>query len=380
MNATLAILLVDDDPEYLELLRQGLDNALDEFTIYWHFCRSFEEAETLLNALRFDLVATDIYEDRGEDSDKKAVEENHKAQNLFRVIREKRFCPVVVFSDASKPDEPMYDDPFVRFVDKSAGNAVLLDAIRELLKTNVPVVARQLHEDLDSMGAWYLWTFLAENWAAIQEEFEEHIALDRLVRRRAAVQLGRLDRASGTERDNVHPSEYYLYPPLADSHRLGDILRSKKDPKDYRLILTPHCHLVVQPNHDLPRAEYVLTSLATPLDSSAVRNLGQQNDRSNSELNRDKIRRAMSIRSGHGSPHGRYCILPPFLDLPALQCDWMRLETVEMKGLDELFAVVAVLDSPFAEAAQAAFNAFYANVGVPNLDLERVLSQLKIEG
>ena len=375
MNSTLAILLVDDDKDVLDLLQDGLDKTLDGFDLYWHPCNSFREAETLLNAVRFDLVATDIYEDRGE----KAVEQNHKARNLLDVVREKRFCPVVVFSDASKPDDPIYDDPFVRFVDKAAGDAALVGAIRELLKTNVPTVARQLHEDLDSMGAQYLWTFLSKHWDSIREEFGEHEALDRLVRRRAAVQLGRLDQESGTERETVHPSEYYLYPPVASSHRFGEIIKHKENANVYRFILTPHCHLVVQPNHGRPRADHVLTALATPLDSNAVKRLGTPNNHPDAQPDREKIRRALSIRSEFGSPRGRYCILPPFLDLPPLQCDWMQLESVAIDELNDQFSVVAVLDSPFAESAQAAFNAFYANVGIPNLDLERVLKTLNIE-
>ena len=45
---------------------------------------------------------------------------------------------------------------------------------------------------------------------------------------------------------------------INECFNLGDILRSKQDGTDWRVILTPHCHLLKQTNHDKPRADHVL--------------------------------------------------------------------------------------------------------------------------
>jgi len=60
----LNVLLIDDDPESLKLLRESLPETLDEVTIRWEPCGVFDEALQLIAERRFDVVASDIYLDR----------------------------------------------------------------------------------------------------------------------------------------------------------------------------------------------------------------------------------------------------------------------------------------------------------------------------
>lgn len=85
--------------------------------------------------------------------------------------------------------------------------------------------------------------------------------LERLVRRRAAIQIGRLNISAEelAEIEYVEGAEFYIWPTISgDELRLGELLQHKQS-KEYRVVLTPHCHLTIQPGDTSPRADYVLT-------------------------------------------------------------------------------------------------------------------------
>ena len=66
----------------------------------------------------------------------------------------------------------------------------------------MPELAHRLHDELDRASASYLWSFLDGNWDAMEAGgLTEPSILDRLIHRRASVQLGRLDDADGQPRE-----------------------------------------------------------------------------------------------------------------------------------------------------------------------------------
>ena len=77
--------------------------------------------------------------------------------------------------------------------DKSKGNEDILDKMKELIDTGIPEIARKLHDELDRAAGSYLWEFLEGNWDGLQDNLSDPDILERLVRRRASIQIGRLD-------------------------------------------------------------------------------------------------------------------------------------------------------------------------------------------
>lgn len=84
-----------------------------------------------------------------------------------------------------------------------------------------------------------------------------------MLRRRAAIQLARLK--GDAEIEDVGASEFYIHPKISGIElRLGEILKFKSaDQAQYRVVLTPHCHLKVQAGDKEPRADFVLTVKTT---------------------------------------------------------------------------------------------------------------------
>jgi len=368
----LHVLLVEDDQQNLDLLIQTLPAEIDGYRIEWEPCDSFERAEQLVALRRFDIVVTDIYRDK----------ENHEkgdpgCENIVSTIKACRFCPIVVFTSASKP-ETIELGPFVKFADKSSGNDQILARLHDIIATGVPAIARKLHEELDRSGRSYLWDFLESRWGQLDSTGAlEHAVLERLVRRRAAMQLGRLDPAGAVpvELESVHGLEYYIYPPVSDEFRLGAIIRNKTD-QTIRLILTPHCYLTVQHGDNAPRADHVLTVKTFGAKETIAASVAAPKEpwSGNAGEKADKLRRRTKLVDAErlGKLSGRYCFLPAFLDIPDLYCDLLQIESLPLQTLESDFERLATLDAPFAEALQSCFVRFYSSVGLPGLDIDSV--------
>lgn len=375
---TLNILLVEDDQENLELLEKTLPSTVAEYSIQWEPCSDFEEAVRRVETRRYDVIVTDIYRDR-EGRQKGTDPEDEKAIDIIRSIKDRRFCPIVAFTSGSKP-QTFELGPFVKFADKTKGNDEIIARLEELLTTGIPAIARKLHDELDRVSGSYLWEFLENNWDRLLEAgFSDPAVLERLVRRRAALQIGRLDPVADapTEVESVEGVEYYIYPSVAgDELRLGEILRHKND-NTFRVVLTPHCHLVVHSEGTTPKADHVTTVKAFPAEeiilkshTDAEGNVGDLWPKS-AKKKLDMLRRRVQSPAGElGSPKDRYYYLPNFLDIPAMYCDLLQLESLPYETLEKEYECIAVLDTPFAEALQSCFTRFYSAVGVPELKLE----------
>lgn len=361
---TLHILLVDDDQESLHLLMESLPSEVSGHTITWEGCNDFDEAIQRVRERRYDVVVTDVYRDRTSEA-KTPVTGDPRAGDIVTAIRGLRFSPVLLFTDGTFPAE--YEEgPFLKLADKSRGNDAILEKLSELLDTGIPELARRLHDDLDRTSGSYVWGFLEDNWAALHEGGLTSLpVLERLLRRRAATQLGRLDPEVGGELGAVEGAEFYLHPPISEELRLGEIVEGADD--DYRVVLTPHCHLTIQPGAAAPRADFVLT-----VRTVDVRTLFADQPLTGTRESRLKeLRRRLQSPAGFGKPAGRYWFLPGILEMGHRFADFLQLESLPYERIRDDYRSIAVLDVPFAEALQSCFVRFYSAVGLPILQAER---------
>ena len=147
--------------------------------------------------------------------------------------------------------------------------------------------------------------------------------LDRLLHRRASVQLGRLEEADGglAERPTIEGAEFYLSPRITTELRLGQIMKRKNE---YRVVLTPHCYLAVQPGQSAPRADFILTVAAVP--ATAV--FDSLPFTGNDVAKMKELRRRIQSPARFGQPEGRYWFLPGFLTMPDLYADLLQLQSL----------------------------------------------------
>ncbi len=296
----------------------------------------------------------------------------------MEAIRKERFCPIVVFSSAIIP-ESIAAQPFVKHADK-ANVKEIAERVEELMATGVLQAVWRIHDDIERGAGSYLWHLLNTQWETLCDPAVAGPAvLERIIRRRASIQIGRLnpDAEGIAEAATVEGAEFYIYPPVSDSLRLGDVLRNRND-RTFCVALTPHCHLVTQPEATGPRADHVLIVVALPaketIAGACVSNKGKPQPPWTGDGGKDieTLRRRVGSPADLGKPNGRYWFLPGFLDIPDLYCDLLQLHSIPYDEVDSMFERVATLDAPFAEALQTCFTKFYLAVGLPNLDLERL--------
>lgn len=371
--SSLEILVVDDDEEVVRQLRQLLPDKVGDTDVKYHYETSFELALELLDRYRYDILVSDIYVAR-DTKHKKPEDAEVKARALLETIRGRRACPVILITDGQLPEE-FKGHPFVLPLDKGATTFTddLEKAIGSLIATGIPEIARELHEEIDRYAGSFLWGFLEKNWDKLQANpngFDRE-ALERVVRRRASFQLARLTEHDGVaeERQVADPCDYYIMPPIGSNLRLGEILRSNDD-GSFRVVLTPHCHLIVQPNQEAPRADWLLTLRTIPAADLLADKAWGGNPPS-------KLRNRSAIPSRDvGLPEERYCFLPGFLDVPDLYCDLMQTEAIRYADIGTSWTRIAALDAPFAEALQASFARLFGAVGLPNLNTDRIMHLL----
>ncbi len=373
-NSRLQVLLVEDSSDDLRqyirdfpavFASRGIDADL-------HPCEEFEEAfASASNPLhRYDLIISDTY--RGDHRNRDAA-----VLQMIDIYRGTRFCPLVIYSSGVKPPS-VREGAFVVWADKGRTGDIE-KAINKLLDTNVPQLARKLHDDLERTAGSYLWSFLEAQWDRLNQPSQlDAEVLERMIRRRAAIQIGDIDPES--EMSGVlrrHAPEYYIYPAFEQQHfNLGDVLRSKEDAEHWYVILTPHCHLFMQDNQTPPRADHVL--LVKAIGAQEV--LGEKLDKAQALEPEKQTKKlgawARSPAQTGGKPEGRHWYLPNFLDIPHLFCDFMRVESVAYATVVSDFDRIATLTPPYAEALQSCFSGFYASVGIPTMLSTSITSML----
>jgi hypothetical protein len=361
----LRALFVDDDAEIIQQCRDLLPAQVGGEPIEWEYVDSFEAAAELLNRTRFDVLVTDVYKGRRISNHLGIGEADNHARFLVDVVKKSGFSLVVLYSDGPRPDG-MLSSPSIQFVDKAAPRPPFPQSVVEVLAQLLTTrgksleILNRIRMELEQSAGSYIWGFIDQNWETLKTDpaFEQ-TGLERLIRRRAVIQINEVLKENGLEeRTNADKYDYYVCPPLPGDLRLGTVLKEKAS-GNYFVLLTPNCHLASQLKGGerlAPRADMVL--LAACVDARATINAEKSVDKSGS----------LRIPARAGKPEGRFCFLPGFLSVPDLYCDLMQLHSLPIAdALGEKYERIMVIDSPFAEAIQASLARFYANVGNRNL-------------
>jgi hypothetical protein len=357
----LEVLFIDDSESVITQMKDFLARNFAGREIEWTFCSQFEQAISLINYRRFDIVVTDIYRDRP--GKKKSIEEGDiQAGEIIKLIRQKRFCPIVLYSDGKVPPD-LLDDPFVTHVDKGGVPEDLELAVKGHIATGLPDIIRNLHDEIDRGTGSYIWDYLSKNWKDHFSNSKMDVAkLRTVIARRTAIQLHKQDELAG-KIVNASGVDYYFIPPISEKFVLGSLLKTKARDGEYRIVLTPHCHLEKQPNQDAPRAEMVLTVVGEKAVTIA-KDLKWTKQQDVDRLPKRTRIPALSVRK----PEGRDCFFPGFAEIPDLYFDLMHIESIKYARLTNDFIHVADITSPYAEALQTALTNYYSSVGLPNLD------------
>src|SRR5262249_48274269 len=129
----LQVLLVEDNQSDLAKYMRDLPGVFQQLglEVTLHPADTFELAKDRIRDphRRYDLIISDTYRGEQRNGDAAVIE-------MVEEYRQRRFCPIVVFSASVKPDA-LRDSPFVIWTDKAPAGG-LEQAVRTMLNTGIP--------------------------------------------------------------------------------------------------------------------------------------------------------------------------------------------------------------------------------------------------
>ncbi len=354
----LKLLFIEDDQKAIEpvlrLIKKEKKNVCCEVS-------EFGTAKERIASFHPDIVILDLL--FGGASPEEGEPEGLKTREF---IWQQHFCPIVVFS--ARPE--VYDDefkphPFEKSIKKGTGSPQkVLDAICEFLPhvDALKEAERYIRHSFSCAMrdvAPYAFEVLPD------DPTQRNDMIKRSGRRRLAA---RMDEISGDE-TRLAGWEQYLYPPICEDIRLGDILKKENAANDdfalFRVVLTPSCDLVSSGSRS-SKVHNVLVakccSMNDGLDLINWKNIG------NGKL---KERLPDILTQGY------FKTVIPFPGLknriPTMAVNLRDLELIPIEDIsdsDGAFCRIASVDSPFRELIAWAYQQTACRPGLPDRDID----------
>lgn len=366
------VLIIDDD----EAVRRSLRTTIEEVDDWEAKDQGFDSLGETLKSFRPDAVVLDLVKGG-------VTEEPDAGNRSFKQIRDRWFCPVVVWSAFEEQQE--FDHPLVEKVSKGKDTDVEVVRCLEKFKSTALMI-RDVHRQFDDR----IREALRDSVPALRDQIgssavrDDGAVLPRAVRRLVAARMD--TDASGAER--LKAWERFVVPALGTHLLSADLLRQKDadwtDPEAFRLVLTPSCDLV--PHGDArPRAERILVARCEPI--KRLGNVEVSPGDTLSKAKRDKLQGKLRPILTEGIADGLVPI-PRFVGhVPSMAANLKRLELLDWEDVrleedgraaagDAVFKRVASTDSPFRELVIWAYLRVTGRPGAPAFDVDGWLDDL----
>ncbi|MDG0796043.1 response regulator [Pectobacterium punjabense] len=364
------VLCVDDNDD----TRENIIEIISE----WDECpygkcevigeNNFESAINRLKNERFDFITLDLHGATDPDPLKENEgQEEQEGKRILNALREIRFIPVVFYTGYADKIESLKSG-VVKVVKKGEDDLNKVRcAIDELYKTGLSKLISYIEEE----NRKYIWDTIDKSWVDIEKEISSDDFAYLLARRLGA----RLNRESVKELlhhdvDKVHPIEMYIYPPHTEKIKTGCII--KDDESSYWIVATPACDFVQS------KVESVLLIGTKVLDktqeyidweSNKWFGNGEAPSRDASKTY-NKLSAILANRAGD-----RFRFLPGTFFVENIVADFQDIKKIPLSSLDD-FCIVCRVDSPFREELLSQLSRYYGRMGVPDLDIKKLINSL----
>jgi hypothetical protein len=356
----LRVLVVEDDEGVAATLKDTIEAAVANAECILE--ANFEAACRILKEEVFDAVVLDQFE--GE-----KTETSKKAEQIWRTIWDIQFMPVVVYSafELELDENFPRNHPVLTYIAKGAEH----DAVAKHIALITPyLIQLQMVRDeirlVVRAALLKVAPYISKSAQEISDGKPDQLA--RIVRRRIAA---RMDLNTVLTDSKPAAWEQYLCPPLDDQWLMGDILRmsqgDKREPKSYRVTLTPSCDLVKR--KEKRKVEHVLVCQCSGIDRyvDATR-VGKELSLLSRFLTEPQVGGNIPLPGYHG-------LIPPM----SARIRELELIPVTDIGDDEQskFMRVASVDSPFREQIAWAFVQIAGRPALPDRDLESWVQEIR---
>jgi CheY-like chemotaxis protein len=375
-----AVLMVDDEKDTCEIVARYLDGQTvtdDGGKLKVTTEQDFDKALDELASHHYDLIILDVLwlglTSKGREEEEAGVE-------ILAQIKRKRFLPVIFYT--AFPNKVRHlETPLIKVVEKTQGVPVVLECMKELLKTKIPFINRELIKHVEEVQRDYMWDFVTNNWGVFGSA-EDKSCIAYLLARRLSKTLDSpemkkfAERLSGCtevlwDEENVHPIRYYIIPRMGERALAGDIFLKKNGNKTcYMVLITPSCDISNQ------KADMMLFASCLPLVETQEYKDWKNNPEDSKGRYKGDLWQLLQNKKSE-----RHFFLPGIFDLPDMVVDFQKLVTLETNVFNKMrgegsIKCVASLDSPYAESLIARFTRHYGRLGVPDLNIELIEKEL----
>jgi hypothetical protein len=356
------VLFIDED-------ETSVADGMERLTELEYSCKriDFDMLDESLSTYQPDIIVLDMmngdvpYDPKGEGG-----------KLSFVKIWNSRFCPIVVYS--ANPD--LIDDiesgyanhPLVKKVKKGKDSDEKLKQVINELKPCIDGI-NGITEDVNKALQVTLKTIAPH---IVSQDGIDEIAtiIQHMGRRRLAAQMD--DASMG--RSKLAPWEQYIWPPLENYPKMGDIIRDTttdpKAPESYRIVLTPSCDLVNKDTQK-PKVTTVLCArcensylLHSKVSGSRAKDI---KDNLSGLLTKGYIDECLPIPGFQG-------VIPPMVaNLKKLEL--IPYDSIKNEADGASFVRVVSVDSPFREQIAWAYMQTGSRPGVPDRDCKKWAKQ-----
>jgi DNA-binding NarL/FixJ family response regulator len=355
------VLIIDDDPEYHELLTEAIRAAFDG--VVCNCEADFVKGVDRVAIERPDAVILDLMEG--------LQSPNLPGAKTWRSIWDGSFCPIVIYSGTDADIEPAirHGQRFVTRIAKGDGS---LPKVVASLQSFAPFAesVRSLRVEVDAV----IHKVLRDTAGDGHMPMDDAAHLLHAGRRRIAASM---DDPTLIGNRKMMSWEVYLVPAVGQDCLTGDILFkqgcSRSAPESYRLMLSPSC--------DLARGGKIPAALVAKCFPSAAM-LDKFKKAVEPTDDKDLKKQLTSLALSQGTWNG-WLPLPAFADiLPASAANLKDLELIPIASIGAIdsstheFVRVASIDSPFREQVAWAYLTTAARPGMPDRDLKSWAEEL----
>ncbi|MBA7484383.1 hypothetical protein ES707_19908 [subsurface metagenome] len=367
-NKTLKLIIIEDTEKQIKLYRDAIDefNKGSDIKIITKISKNFKEG--------FDQIKTDDFDAAIIDLRLGSDDMTGKGKQIIREIKSNLRFPIFVFSAylGDLDGDLKKENVFYKVYKQTKKDTIeVLEEMTDIYKTGITKIMGSkglIEETLQKV----FWENIAKNMEYWKKEVEDKDKIEKVLSRHILAHLAEsLKLTEEGEFEKCHPAEVYIMPPIKKDFSTGDILKDKTS-KEYFLILTPACDMVLRKGEDGEPCRNADKIIIVRLIEFS--NFPEVSNYISTRSNVKKVEVKKYIKN---TKKERYHYLPSFgIQIPGFLIDFQDINQINPGELT-VYNRVASVDEQFLKDIISRFTSYYARQGSPDLDIDIILEKLK---
>lgn len=359
------LLIVEDDKIQLQMYNDVIDSFEKQHNIEIERT-SFETIDEGMEAIKqpiYDAAIIDL---------KFPTSNELEGMNLVNAINGKLRIPIYIVSGSVAQVEIVENSLFKKRL-RTDDFKSILNEIKEIYDTGITSLLKQ-EGFVDQMLTKIFWGHLSDSLFDLKG-IDTQKVLFRYISSHIQEFL-EMDGEGGLE--NLHPAEFYIYPPIKQDLSTGDIIKNKQN-ESYALLLTPACDILLRRDKIDPLKKTRNAEKALLIDLILWNTFEKFNTLKKDTAKNNEDRKKLETLTKNNKE--RYHFIPPYRSIKGYFADFQSQKSIDIRAIEnrEDYERVATISQPFLKDIIARFSQYYSRQGQPDLLHEKIYDALVIQ-